>query len=104
MLTTSRMEVLSKDRVNSIFLPVGSLRLPGPIMDVHMQTQKLVEANLAKLPVDQLQLIQQWIDIKLRDRELTTYNKNVELIQQNVELTAAYQTRDIELRQYKEKE
>ena len=73
-------------------------------MDAHMKTQKPVEANLVKLPVDQLQMIQQQIGIELWDRELTTYNKNAELIQQNAELTVAYQTRDIELRQYKEKE
>ena len=73
-------------------------------MDVQLQGQKPIEANLAKLPFDQLQLIQQQIGIELRDRELMTYNQNAELIQQNTKLTVAHQMKAIELRQYQERD
>ena len=49
-------------------------------------------------------MIQQQIAAELRDRELATYNQNTQLIQQNAELTAGFQTKAEELWQYEERE
>ena len=74
------------------------------MLEVKLQAQQPIEANLAKFPVYQLQLIQQQIAIEIRDRELMTYNKNAELIQKNAKLTAGYQAKAVELRQYEQRE
>ena len=74
------------------------------MIDVQIQVRKPVEVNLTQFPIDQLQMIQQQIAIDLRDRELVTYKQNTQLIQQNAELTAGFQTKAEELRTYAERE
>ena len=49
-------------------------------------------------------MIQQQIAAELKDRELATYKQNTQLIQQNAELTASFQTKAEELRIYEERE
>ena len=74
------------------------------MIDVQIQATQPVKVNLAQFHVDQLQMIQQQIATELRDRELVTYNQNTQLRQQNAELTASFQTKEEELRQYEERE
>ena len=74
------------------------------MIDVQIQVRQPVEVNMAQFPVDQLQMIQQQIATELRDRELATYNQNTQLRQQNAELTAGFQTKAEEIRQYEERE
>ena len=70
------------------------------MIDVHIYVRKPVKVNMDQFPIDQLQMIQQQIAVELRDRELATYNENTQLRQQNVELTAGFQTKAKELRVY----
>ena len=74
------------------------------MIDVQIQVRHPVEVNLAQFPIDQLQMIQQQIAAELRDRELVTHKQNTQLIQQNAELTAGFQTKAEDLRQYEERE
>ena len=102
--STSREEVLAKDRINTVLIPSGSIRLSASMIDVQIQVRQPVKVNLAQFPVDQLQMVQQQIAAELRDRELATYKQNTQLRQQNAELTARFQTKVDELRVYKERE
>ena len=74
------------------------------MIDVQIQVRHPVEVNLAQFPIDQLHMIQQQTAAELRDRELMTYNHNTKLRQLNAELTAGFQTKAEELRQYEERE
>ena len=74
------------------------------MIDVQIQVRQPVEVNLAQFLIDQLQMIQQQISADLGDRELATYKKNTQLIQQNAELTVGFQTKAEELRVYEERE
>ena len=74
------------------------------MIDVQIQVRHLVKVNMAQFPVDQLQMIQQQVAAELRDRELATYKQNTQLRQQNVDLTAGFQTNVEEQRKYEERE
>ena len=75
----SHEEILAKDRINTVFIPPGSIRFPASMMDVQIQIRQPVEVKLAKFHVDQLQMIQQQLSAELRDRELATYKQNKQL-------------------------
>ena len=100
----SYKEIILKDHTNTVMIPPGSIRFPVSMLDVQVQVRQPVEVNLAQFLVNQLQMIQRQIAAELKDRELVTYNKNAQLIQQNAELTAGFQTKAVELRLYEERE
>ena len=74
------------------------------MIDVQIHVRHPVKVNLVQFLIDQLQMIQQQIATELRDRELVNHKQNTQLIQQNAELTAGFQTKAEELRQYEERE
>ena len=85
---STKKKILVTDRINTVLISPGSIRFPDLMIDVQIQIKKPVEVNLAEFLVDQLQMIQQQLAAKLRDRELATYKQNTQLKQKNAELTA----------------
>ena len=53
----SHEEILVKDRINTVLILPGSIRLPASMIDVQIQVRNLVEVNLSEFPIDQLQMI-----------------------------------------------
>ena len=73
-------------------------------MDAPIEIRKPIEVNLADFRIDQLQMIQQQLNVELRNRELATYKQNVQLKQKNAALTTSYQKKEGELRKYEERD
>ena len=49
-------------------------------------------------------MIQQQLSVKLKNRELATYKRNVQLKQKNATLATSYQKKEGELRKYEERD
>ena len=100
----SHEEVLVKDRINTVLIPLGSIRFPDSMIDVQIQIRQPIEVNLIEFPADQLQMIQQQVAVELRDRELATYKQNTHLRQQHAKLTTSFQKKAEELSIYEDRE
>ena len=70
-----------KGRLNTILIPLGSIRFPASMTDPPVQFRQPVEVNLADFHIDQLQMIQQQLGAELKSRELETYKQNTQLKQ-----------------------
>ncbi len=96
-----REEIIAKDRSNIVRIPPGSIKFPIP-MEVQMVHP--LEVNLTEVPVDQLQDIFQQIGTELRQREQFTYERNVSLSNENVQLIARHEAASAQLTQYVQRE
>ena len=48
----SRQEILAKDRLNAVLIPLGSIRFPPTMKDPPVQFRKSIEVNLAEFHID----------------------------------------------------
>ena len=53
----SRKESLATDRLNTVLIPLGSIRFPATMKDPPVQLGKSIEVNLAEFHIDQLYMI-----------------------------------------------
>jgi hypothetical protein len=97
----SREESIVRDRTNIVRIPPGSIKFPVP---VEVQMVHPLEVNLPEVPVDQLYEIFQQIGTELRHREQVTYEQNVLLSNDNVQLIARHEAESAQLTQYVQQE